>query len=76
MGRLDDAFGLVDQLEVQVVQIDALTSWQLDVMRVARKHFGDDAMRVDGPRFAAWLDESISAMRESQEAPHTPTTDK
>ena len=65
----DDFLGLVDQLEVQVVQIDTLTSWQLDVMRVARKHFGDDAMRVDGPRFAAWLDESISAMRESQEAP-------
>lgn len=74
MSRLDDAFELVyarmqRELEVQVVQIDAITSWQLDVMRVARKHFGDDAMRVDGPRFAAWLDEQISTMRESQAAP-------
>ncbi len=41
-------------------QLEAFQVAHLDVIRIAKKHFGDDAARVDLAGFATWLDGEIT----------------
>jgi hypothetical protein len=43
-------------------QMEQSHRWLLALFRVGKKHFGDDAYRVDSDGFAPWLSERIAAL--------------
>lgn len=69
----NDPLAISALLDDLVAQREQALAWNLKTFRVAQKHFGDDAYRVDSDGFAAWLDEQITALKASASSPLPPS---